>query len=204
MKEITQKIIALTVNGRAYEIPVGDGRTDMPESETLAHTLRDRLELTGLKIGCDQGACGCCTVIMDGRAVTSCMTLTMDCDGADITTIEGLADRATGELDGLQQAFLDNCGYQCGFCIPGVIMTARRCSMRTRSPRRRKCGRLWPAITAAAAPITRRWNPSWPMWIRTGRRGRSRYERIEICWKRDKTPVGPADRDGKGDVHGGF
>ena len=125
MKEITQKIIALTVNGRAYEIPVGDGRTDMPESETLAHTLRDRLELTGLKIGCDQGACGCCTVIMDGRAVTSCMTLTMDCDGADITTIEGLADRATGELDGLQQAFLDNCGYQCGFCIPGVIMTAK-------------------------------------------------------------------------------
>ena len=125
MKEITQKIIALTVNGRAYEIPVGDGRTDMPESETLAHTLRDRLELTGLKIGCDQGACCCCTVIMDGRAVTSCMTLTMDCDGADITTIEGLADRATGELDGLQQAFLDNCGYQCGFCIPGVIMTAK-------------------------------------------------------------------------------
>ena len=125
MKEITQKIIALTVNGRAYEIPVGDCRTDMPESETLAHTLRDRLELTGLKIGCDQGACGCCTVIMDGRAVTSCMTLTMDCDGADITTIEGLADRATGELDGLQQAFLDNCGYQCGFCIPGVIMTAK-------------------------------------------------------------------------------
>ena len=125
MKEITQKIIALTVNGRAYEIPVGDGRTDMPESETLAHTLRDRLELTGLKIGCDQGACGCCTVIMDGRAVTSCMTLTMDCDGADITTIEGLADRATGELDGLQQAFLDNYGYQCGFCIPGVIMTAK-------------------------------------------------------------------------------
>ena len=125
MKEITQKIIALTVNGRAYEIPVGDGRTDMPESETLAHTLRDRLELTGLKIGCDQGACGCCTVIMDGRAVTSCMTLTMDCDGADITTIEGLADRATGELDGLQQAFLDNGGYQCGFCIPGVIMTAK-------------------------------------------------------------------------------
>ena len=125
MKEITQKIIALTVNGKAYEIPVGDGRTDMPESETLAHTLRDRLELTGLKIGCDQGACGCCTVIMDGRAVTSCMPLTMDCDGADITTIEGLADRATGELDGLQQAFLDNCGYQCGFCIPGVIMTAK-------------------------------------------------------------------------------
>ena len=64
-------------------------------------------------------------MIMDGKAVTSCMTLTMDCDGSEITTIEGLADRATGELDGLQQAFLDNCGYQCGFCIPGVIMTAK-------------------------------------------------------------------------------
>lgn len=125
MKEIAQKLISLKVNGREYDIPVGNGRYEMPESETLAHTLRDRLELTGLKIGCDQGACGCCTVIMDGKAVTSCMTLTMDCDGADITTIEGLADRATGELDGLQQSFLDHCGYQCGFCIPGIIMTAK-------------------------------------------------------------------------------
>ena len=123
MKELVQKIITLKVNGKDYDITVGTGRNDMPESETLAHTLRDRLGLTGLKIGCDQGACGCCTVIMDGKAVTSCMTLTMDCDGSEITTIEGLADRATGELDGLQQAFLDNCGYQCGFCIPGVIMT---------------------------------------------------------------------------------
>ena len=100
MKEITQKMITLTVNGREYEIPAGGGKHSMPESETLAHTLRDRLGLTGLKIGCDQGACGCCTVIMDGKAVTSCMTLTMDCDGAKITTIEGRADRATGELDG--------------------------------------------------------------------------------------------------------
>lgn len=125
MKEVVQKIICLKVNGKNYEIPVGTARYEMPESETLAHTLRERLELTGLKIGCDQGACGCCTVIMDGKAITSCMTLTMDCDGGEITTIEGLADRATGELDDLQQAFLDNCGYQCGFCIPGIIMTAK-------------------------------------------------------------------------------
>ena len=88
-----------------YDITVGTGRNDMPESETLAHTLRDRLGLTGLKIGCDQGACGCCTVIMDGKAVTSCMTLTMDCDGSEITTIEGLADRATGELDACSRHF---------------------------------------------------------------------------------------------------
>lgn len=91
MKELVQKIITLKVNGKDYDITVGTGRNDMPESETLAHTLRDRLGLTGLKIGCDQGACGCCTVIMDGKAVTSCMTLTMDCDGSEITTIEGLA-----------------------------------------------------------------------------------------------------------------
>ncbi len=125
MKQIVQKVISITVNGMEYDLPVGTGDYDMPESETLAHTLRDRLGLTGLKLGCDQGACGCCTVIMDGRAVTSCMTLTMDCDGSQITTIEGLADRATGELDGLQQAFLDHCGYQCGFCTPGIIMTAK-------------------------------------------------------------------------------
>lgn len=124
MRVISQKIMSLTANGKVYEIVIGDGRTDMPENETLAETLRNRLGLTGVKIGCNQGACGCCTVIMNGKAVTSCMMLTMDCDGAEITTIEGLADRITGELSGLQQSFLDNCGYQCGFCIPGVIMSA--------------------------------------------------------------------------------
>ena len=125
MKQRMQKQIALTVNGRSYEITVGDGLGDMPESELLSHTLRDRLGLTGLKIGCGQGACGCCTVIMNGEAVTSCMTLTMDCDEAEIVTIEGLADASTGELSGLQKAFLDNCGYQCGFCTSGILMTAK-------------------------------------------------------------------------------
>ena len=125
MKEKLQQFITLTVNRREYEIPVGNNRGDMPQSETLAHTLRDRLHLMGLKLGCGQGACGCCTVIMDGRAVTSCMVLTMDCDGSSITTIEGLADPETGDLTGLQQAFVDNCGFQCGFCTSGIIMTAR-------------------------------------------------------------------------------
>lgn len=125
MKERLQKIITLHVNGKPYDITVGEGRTDMPESETLAQTLRDRLGLTGTKIGCGQGACGACTVIMNGEAVTSCMMLTMDCDEAQITTIEGLADAATGQLSGLQQSFVDNCGYQCGFCTPGIIMTAQ-------------------------------------------------------------------------------
>lgn len=125
MKEKIKKVITLTVNGKRYDLTIGDGSNEVRESETLAHTIRDRLGLTGLKIGCDQGACGSCTVIMDGKAITSCMTLTMDCDGGNITTIEGLADKATGELNGLQQAFVDNCGYQCGFCTPGIIMSAQ-------------------------------------------------------------------------------
>ncbi|MDO5417342.1 MAG: (2Fe-2S)-binding protein [Lachnospiraceae bacterium] len=124
MKEKLQQWITLTVNRKDYEIPVGNGSGEMPASETLAHTLRERLHLTGLKLGCGQGACGCCTVIMDGKAVTSCMTLTVECDGSCITTIEGLADPVTGDLSGLQQAFVDNCGFQCGFCTPGIIMSA--------------------------------------------------------------------------------
>lgn len=125
MKEKLLRVLHLTVNGRDYDLTVGTGSHDLPEHELLADTLRDRLGLTGLKIGCGQGACGCCTVILNGKPVTSCMTLTMDCDGGDIVTVEGLADAATGELSGLQQSFVDNCGYQCGFCIPGIIVTAQ-------------------------------------------------------------------------------
>jgi len=124
MKERTERIITLTVNGKLHELSVGPHAWQVPPPETLAHTLRDRLQLTGAKIGCDQGACGCCTVIMNGKAITSCMTFTCDCDGAQITTIEGLADAATGALSELQQSFVENAGYQCGFCIPGIIMSA--------------------------------------------------------------------------------
>lgn len=134
MKEVLQKIITLTVNGKVYELTVGDSLHDMPESELLADTLRDRIGLTGLKIGCGQGACGCCTVIMNDKPVTSCMMLTMDCDEAVITTIEGLADATTGQLSSLQQAFIDNCGYQCGFCTPGIIVTAQALLERKENP----------------------------------------------------------------------
>ena len=125
MKEKLQQFITLTVNRREYEIPVGNNRGDMPQSETLAHTLRDRLHLMGLKMSCGQGACGCCAVLMDGKAVASCITLTAECGGKEIVTIEGLSDPVTGELDPIQEAFLSHSAFQCGFCTSGIIMTAR-------------------------------------------------------------------------------
>ena len=115
----------LTVNGVKRVFSMGDAFGQVPYSETLLETLRDRLGLTGAKRACDEGACGCCTVIKDGDAVPSCMLLTADCDGAEITTLEGLADPETGELSKVQQAFLDYNAFQCGFCTPGIIMTSR-------------------------------------------------------------------------------
>lgn len=169
MKERLQKIISFTVNGREYEFNVGDGVNDMPESEMLSDTLRNRLSLTGLKIGCGQGACGCCTVIMNQKAITSCMTLTMDCDGAEITTIEGLADAATGELSDLQQSFVDNAGYQCGFCIPGVIMSAEALLQEEENPTEEqvrealagnycRCGTHYTAVESVMAFVEKRRN----------------------------------------------
>ena len=117
--------IHLTVNGERYELEIGNRAHEVDPSHTLAHTLRETLGLTGTKIGCDRGACGACTVIMDGIPILSCMTLTVECDGKSITTIEGLKDQKTGELDPLQKAFIDHTAFQCGFCTPGMIMTAK-------------------------------------------------------------------------------
>lgn len=117
--------ITLTVNGLEYEFSIGSRFGQIPPSETLSQTLRKRLNLTGSKESCSEGACGCCTVIMDDDAVTSCMLLTIDCDGKKIITIEGLYDEETGQLDPLQQAFLDYYAFQCGYCTPGIIMTSK-------------------------------------------------------------------------------
>ncbi len=117
--------ISLTVNGRLYELETGSESYQIETSHTLAYTLRETLGLTGTKISCDNGACGACTVIMDGKAVLSCKILTIECDGRTVTTIEGLKDQTTGELDPLQQAFVDHTAFQCGFCTPGMILTAR-------------------------------------------------------------------------------
>jgi xanthine dehydrogenase YagT iron-sulfur-binding subunit len=108
--------ISLTVNGVSREVMLDDPRV------TLLDLLRERLELTGTKKGCDRGQCGACTVIVDGRRLNSCLALAISHDGADVLTIEGVArgDR----LHPVQEAFLAHDGLQCGFCTPGQIMSA--------------------------------------------------------------------------------
>jgi xanthine dehydrogenase YagT iron-sulfur-binding subunit len=111
--------LAIDINGRRHRLAL-DPRT------TLLDALREHLGLTGTKKGCDQGQCGACTVHMDGRRVLSCLTLAVSAQGAEITTIEGLAGRG-GALHPMQRAFIDNDGFQCGYCTPGQIMSAIAC-----------------------------------------------------------------------------
>ncbi len=108
--------VKLTVNGTTHRLRVGT-------NESLLGVLRDRLGLTGTKEGCAAGDCGTCTVIMDGRAVLSCLVMGFQADGHTITTVEGLAE---GEkLHPLQEAFVDHGAVQCGYCTPGMLMSAK-------------------------------------------------------------------------------
>ncbi len=108
--------ISLTVNGLPRAIALNDPRV------TLLDLLRERLDLTGTKKGCDRGQCGACTVLVDGRRINSCLALAASLDGAEVTTIEGLADGDT--LHPVQAAFIAHDGFQCGYCTPGQIMSA--------------------------------------------------------------------------------
>ncbi len=130
------KSCTMYVNGNKYEFSVGDKFGQVRPEETLLETLRERLGLTGTKKSCDEGACGACTVIVDGDAISSCMTLTVDCDGKHVTTVEGLQDPHTGELDPIQQTFIDEYAFQCGFCTPGVLMTTKALLMKNPHPTR--------------------------------------------------------------------
>ena len=114
--------ISLVVNNRTYKLMIGK---DVLPSNTLAETLRDYLGLLGTKIACDRGSCGACTVILNGQAVLSCTLLTTECNGMNVTTIEGLEDAKTGQLHPLQQSFIDHTAFQCGFCTPGIILTVK-------------------------------------------------------------------------------
>lgn len=112
---VNKTTIQLTVNGSRHLV-------DVEDRWTLVEVLRDQLDLTGTKIGCDRSECGACTVIMNGKPVYSCSQLAVWTDGAQVTTVEGLASE--GQLSPVQQAFVENNGPQCGFCTPGQLMTA--------------------------------------------------------------------------------
>lgn len=107
--------VSLSINGKPYALDA-DPRT------TLLDLLRETLQLTGTKKGCDQGQCGACTVLLDGTRVLSCLTLAVALDGRSVTTIEGL--ESDGTLHPMQAAFLEHDGFQCGYCTPGQIMSA--------------------------------------------------------------------------------
>ncbi len=111
-----QTEIALTINGAERALNVAPWTT-------LLDALRDQLGLTGAKLGCNQGVCGACTVLRDGRPVRGCLSLAVNCAGSEITTVEGLADGGT--LAAVQQAFLDAGAVQCGFCTPGVLLVVQ-------------------------------------------------------------------------------
>ena len=117
--------VALIVNGEERSVDA-EGRT------LLVHALRDGLGLTGTHIGCDTSQCGACTVLLDGHAVKSCTVLAHQAEGRQVTTIEGLA--SNGEMHRLQRAFVEHHGLQCGFCTPGVILTAADLLARNAAP----------------------------------------------------------------------
>lgn len=113
---MSDMLIRLEVNGQTHELTI-------PSHRTLLDVLREALDLTGSKRGCDRGECGSCTVLLDGKPVYSCITLAAQVRGRSIVTVEGLS--RDGRLDPVQQAFLDEDGGQCGYCTPGFLMSAR-------------------------------------------------------------------------------
>ncbi|PKN28219.1 MAG: ferredoxin [Deltaproteobacteria bacterium HGW-Deltaproteobacteria-21] len=119
------KEIKFVLNGKAYELKVSPWRT-------LLEMIREDLQLTGTKEGCGQGECGSCTVIMGGKTVNSCLILALEADGQEITTIEGLANG--DKLHPIQEAFVNQAGMQCGFCTPGMIMSAKALLDKNPSP----------------------------------------------------------------------
>lgn len=120
---VKRYLIALTVNGDMHTLLVKG-------NATLTNTLRDQLNLTGTKRGCELGDCGSCTVLLDGKPVNSCMILAVEADGREIITIEGVA--SNGKLDAIQESMLNHGAVQCGYCTPGMVLSAK--ALLTRNP----------------------------------------------------------------------
>lgn len=122
---MTDHRVALVVNGEWEQVSV-------PANMTLLQLLREKLALTGTKNGCNAGECGACTVLLNGEPVNSCMVLAVECDGARVETVEGLAKDST--LDPIQEAIIDRGGVQCGFCTPGILMSSEALLRRNPEP----------------------------------------------------------------------
>lgn len=120
-----KRLITLIVNGRACELAVEHNRT-------LAQVLREDLGLLGVKVGCGVGDCGACTVVLDGRCVNSCLVLAVQVDGSEVDTIEGVSEG--GNLHPVQEAFVEHGAIQCGFCTPGMVLTAKNLLERRPDP----------------------------------------------------------------------
>ena len=117
--------VSMTVNGNSYS-------NDVEPRTLLVHYLRDNLRLTGTHVGCDTSSCGACTIVVNGEAVKSCTLLAVQCEGAEIKTIEGMA--SNGKLHPIQESFREKHGLQCGFCTPGMIMTSWQLLERNPNP----------------------------------------------------------------------
>ncbi len=136
--------INVTINHESEQVVV-------PSNMTLMQMLREKVALTGTKNGCSAGECGACTVLMNGEPVNSCMVLAVECEGASIVTVEGLA--GDKRLDPIQEAIIQAGGVQCGFCTPGILISSRALLDRNPSPGRRRSRRPWWG-TYAAVPAT--------------------------------------------------
>jgi carbon-monoxide dehydrogenase small subunit len=112
-----KQLVTMNINGEDMQLRVAP-------NDVLVEVLRKEANLTGTKKGCGQGDCGACTVIIDNKAVLSCLTLAMSAVGREITTVEGIADRKTGEMNAIQKSFLNHGAVQCGYCTPGMIMSS--------------------------------------------------------------------------------
>jgi aerobic carbon-monoxide dehydrogenase small subunit len=143
---VTSQTVSVEVNGTTYDREVESRRL-------LIHFLRDDLDLTGSHVGCDTGNCGACSVLLDGTLVKSCMVLAVQVDGASVETVEGLAQDE--ELDPVQQAFSDHHGLQCGYCTPGMLMSATALLRETPRPSDEEIAR---AIQGNICRCTGYWN----------------------------------------------